>query len=356
MMLTKRSGIITKGKMAYCEYLQLQINQFRKMKNAKKYIKLYEDKSQDSFNKWGYYYPPRSWDEFYAWDNDVFERYLTSKDDDVSKVKSYIIQLDTLYEFGFYEAFQPLDFKKLNDVLFQVSKQMLLNSGMTGSGTDHCNVLLDILPMFAANRFEVIDSFLPQKLMLSKGTYYTEVAVNLIQVMYYNDKAYKDEALEKAEKFLTKKITLWEKFVVLYLIALLNRKHDDASRSLQELCSAYQKFGNPKSILYRCFSPEIHGLYRFAKAVDEDFFYKLISPKHHCFSEEFEVWQKENSYPQGNIFYKYPSHMDFMNKILEAEIPTVELTEFCYPNGRNVYKDVDRFAQDLTRNVVNAGI
>ena len=36
---------------------------------------------------------------------------------------------------------------------------------------------------------------------------------------------------------------------------------------------------------------------------------------------DFEIWQKENSFPKGNIFYKYPSEMNYMNKIFEAEIP-----------------------------------
>ncbi len=42
--------------------------------------------------------------------------------------------------------------------------------------------------------------------------------------------------------------------------------------------------------------------------------------------------------------------MDYMNKIFEAELPTVVLHK-PYPNKNELYKDVDRFAIDLTKNV-----
>lgn len=324
------------------------------MKNAEKFLKTYEEIADECFQKWGYYYPPKTWDEFYAWDNKSYEKYLTEKEEDVRKTKSYVSLLDTTKDFGFYIAFEKLDYELLNNVLYQTSRQDLLKSGMTASGTDHCNVLMNALSAFSCNDFKVIDYFFPKNLEYSKGKYYTEVSVNLLKVHYYNETERKEEALQKAEKFLSKKITAWEKYVILYFKSLINQDAKEASSCLQELCSAYQKMEHSVSKLHnklaKYFAPEIHGLYRFAKIINQDLFSDITQPKHLCFSEEFEKWQKENNYPKGEIFYSYPQKMDYMNKIFEAELPTVSLHK-PYPNKNDLYKDVDKFAKDLTENV-----
>jgi hypothetical protein len=325
------------------------------MKNAEKFLKTYEEIADESFKKWGYYYPPKTWDEFNARNNNFYEKYLKDKENGVLKTKSYIRLAETMNDFGFYDLYQNFDFVSLNNILFQTSRQSLLNRGILASGTDHCNVLMDTLCCFSCNDFEVIDYFFPKNLPHSKGKYYTEVSVNLLKVLYFNETQKKEEALIIAEKFLSKKITAWEKYVVLYFKALIEQNGENASSCLQELCLAYQKMEHSVSKLHnklaKYFAPEIHGLYRFAKIINQDLFNDITQPKHLCFSEEFEKWQKENNYPKGKIFYPYPQEMDYMNKIFEAELPTVSLHK-PYPNKNNLYKDVDKFATDLTENVV----
>ena len=324
------------------------------MKNAKLFLKLYEETVEESFKKWGYYYPPKTWEEFYAWNTKTFEKYLKEIEDEVKKTKLYVSLLDNMNNFGFYIVFQKLDYELLNNVLYQTSRQNLLNSGMLASGTDHCNVLMKALSSFACNDFEIIDHFFPKNLQLSKGTYYTEVSVNLLKVLYFKEAELKEEALKKADKFLSKKITSWEKYVVLYFKALIDTNEKEASNCLQELCLAYQKMEHSVNKLYnklaKCFASEIHGLYRFARIINQDLFNNITQPKHLCFSEEFELWQKENNYPKGQLFYRYPAEMDYMNKIFEAELPIVALHN-PYPDKKELYKDVDKFAIDLTENV-----
>jgi len=324
------------------------------MKSAKQFLKLYEATTEECFQKWGYYYPPKTWDDFYAWNAETFDKYLKDKVDDVIKTKSYVDLLDKLNTFGFYIAFQRLDCELLNDVLYQTSRRNLLNRGMLASGTDHCNVLMNALSAFSCNDFEVIDYFFPKNLEHSKGTYYTGVSVNLLKVLYYKEFELKEEALKKADKFLLKKITLWEKYVVLYFKALINQDPEEASNCLQELCMAYQKMEHSVMSTYnklaKCFASEIHGLYRFVIIINQDLFNNIKQPRHLCFFEDFELWQKENNYPKGKLFYKYPQEMDYMNKIFEAELPTVALHN-PYPNKKEFYKDVDKFAIDLTENV-----
>jgi len=323
------------------------------MKFAEKYTKLYDEIAEESFEKWGYYYPPKTWDELNAWDTKSFEKYLKDKVDGVKKTKSYVSLLKSVNDFGFYVTFQKCDYRLLNNVLYHTSRHNLLNKGILASGTDHCNVIFNALNSFSCNDFEIIDSFLPKELPLSKGTYYTEISVNLLKVLYYKQFDLKDEALQKADKFLLKKNTAWEKYVVLYFKALINKNDIDASNSLIELCKAYQKMNQSVSKLHnklaKCFASEIHGLYRLAKVIDEDVFDKITRPKHHCFSEEFELWQKKNDFPKGKLFYEYPEKMDYMNKILEAELPTVALHN-PYPKKKALYKDVDKFLTDLTDN------
>lgn len=324
------------------------------MKNAEKFLKTYEELADESFQKWGYYYPPKTWDEFYARNNKTYEKYLKEDQDGVLKTKSYVGLLDTTKEFGFYVAFQKLDYELLNNVLYQTSRQKLLDRAMTASGTDHCNVLMNVLSAFSCNDFETIDCFFPKNLEHSKGKYYTEISVNLLKVLYYNETERKEEAFQKAEKFLSKKITAWERYVILYFKSLINQDSKEASSCLQELCTAYQKMEHSVGKLYnklaKYFASEIHGLYRFAKVINQELFNSITRPNHLSFSEEFELWQKENNYPKGKIFYSYPQEMDYMNKIFEAKLPTVSLYK-PYPNKNELYKDIDKFTKDLTENV-----
>ena len=323
------------------------------MKFTEKYIKLYEEISQESLDKWGYSYPPKTWDQLYAWDTKSFEKYLKDKKDDNKKTKSYVSLLKSINDFGFYIAFQKRDYQFLNNVLYQTSRQIIISRGMLASGTDHCNVLFNALNSFSCNDFEIIDSFFPKNLPQSKGTYYTEVSVNLLKILYYKQFDLKDEAINKADKFLVKKITAWKKHVILYFKALINKNEIDASNCLIELCKAYQKMKHSVSkrhnMLAKCFASEIHGLYRFAKIIDDDLFKKITRPNHNCFSEEFELWQKKNDFPKGKLFYEYPEKLDYMNKILEAKLPTVALHN-PYPKKKMLYKDVDKFLTDLTEN------
>ncbi|MBI1837564.1 MAG: hypothetical protein HYR91_09905 [Flavobacteriia bacterium] len=318
------------------------------MKNQKEFLRAYEELSEECFKKWGYYYPPRTWNELITWDNNFFEKYLKDKENGVIKTKSYINLAAHINYFGFYDLFQNFEFEKLNNVLFQTSRQVLLDRGRLASGTDHCNVFFNVLLSFSCNDFKVIDHFFPKELPQSEGKFYTEVSVNLLKVLYYNQIQFKSEAIEKANKFLSKKNRVWDEYVVLYFKALIDQNAAEASIYLQELCKAYQKI---QSKLTKCFAYEIHGLYRFAMIVNKELFKEIKQPTHNSYLYEFETWQKEQNYPIGKLFYKYPIEMDYINKVFEAELPKVELYK-PYPNKKVVYKNVDKFIEDLTENTL----
>src|SRR5690606_13601093 len=144
----------------------------------------------------------------------TYEKHLVNREDGPTRTKLYVSLLDTTTDFGCYLALQKADYGLLNNVLYQTSKHKLLNLGMTASGASHCHALMEALSAFACNDFEVIDHFFPQNLPHADGRFYTEVSVNLLKVLYYQEKGLKVEALRKAERFLSKKITLWERCVV----------------------------------------------------------------------------------------------------------------------------------------------
>ncbi len=325
------------------------------MNNAEKFLETYKELAEESFKKWGYYYPPKTWEEFDARNYSFYEKYLKEKENGIKKTKAFIRLANTMNDFSFYNLYQNFDFENLNNILFQTSRQKLLNRGMLASGTDHCNVLFNTFSSFSCNDFSVIDHFFPKELPQSKGKFYTEVSVNLLKVLYYEQTEFKNEAIAKADKFLSKKITSWEKHTVQYFRALVKNDAQDASNSLQELCTAFQKMEHSvnklNNKLAKYFAYEINGIYRFAMIVNQELFERINQPKHHCFSNEFELWQKENNFPKGKIFYKYPKEMEFMNTIFKAELPTVELYN-PYPDRKKIelYKNVEKFAEDLTEN------
>ncbi len=45
------------------------------MNNRKKYIKLCNERREKTFEKWGYYYPPNSFEEFEKLTKESYEKY-----------------------------------------------------------------------------------------------------------------------------------------------------------------------------------------------------------------------------------------------------------------------------------------
>lgn len=321
-------------------------------KNIKKFIKLYHEERDEYFKKFGDFYPPKDLAEFEAQNDEIFKDHLKDETDPVLKTKLYISLLREIKYFAFLIAFEKQDFMLLNNAIFQTSRQNLLENAMSASGTDHSYAFFDLLAAFACNDFDIIQSFLPQDLLLSAGQFYPENGANLVKILYFKQTELEQTAVQRAQKFLSKKLTIWERGVVEFLLAVLGKNASKCSEILQDLCIAYQKFGYPTQNLDKCFAAEIHGLYRFVRCVDNELFLQIKAPKHDCFFTDFEEWQSKNGYPKGEIFYKYPPKLGLVNKILTAKIPKVSLHK-PYENDKKLYKDSEKFALNLTENVAN---
>jgi hypothetical protein len=325
------------------------------MNNLEKYLKISNEYAEESFKKWGYYYPPLTWEDFHKCNQESFEKYLKkyseNNDDSVMKTVSYLTHLNDLDIFGFYIAFQNEDYETLNNVLYQTSRRGILH--LLG-GSNQGGVLYDGgLSAFACNDFEIIPHYFP-KGTFSADNHYLDISLNILKVLHYRENDMQEEIVQKTNTFLNKKLTAWARNFVLYFLSVLNRDYEEASKCLQELCSAYQKFrlGISYEKLIKCFASNIHGLYRFARLIDEDFFRKIIRPAHPSFLENFEIWQEKNNYPKGKLFYEYPEELNYMNDIFKADLPFIVETPPKYAYEKRLYIDLEKFAEDLTENTL----
>ena len=317
----------------------------------KEYIKEYQKMREERFKDWGYYSTPINWQEFEETNQSIFQKYLKDSkvlSDNVLMTKLYSsLLLDDIKYFAYYIAFLDGDYKQLNNALWQTGREELIRGGLLASGTIYTDgILRGLFTSFVCNDFSVISSYIPKELPLLKGTYYPQNVINLLYALYYQDEDRLSESIILAKQFLDKKKrTGMEEFSVRYFINLARKDAAGISQNLQNLCLAYQRRGYPFEKLDKCFADEVHGLYRLVKYFDDSMFEEVSMPSHKTFLQEFEKWQVQNQFPQGQQFYTYPQDMADANRILKNELPRIHIEK----SGRNLGIDVDRFAVDLSQ-------
>lgn len=317
----------------------------------KEYIKEYQKMREKRFKDWGYYSTPINWQEFEESNQRIFQKYLKDSkvlSDDVLRTKLYSsLLLDDIKYFAYYIAFLDGDYKQLNNAMWQTGREELIRGGLLASGTIYTDgILRGLFTSFACNDFSVISSYIPKDLPLLKGTYYPQNVINLLHALYYQDGDRLSESIILAQQFLEKKKrTGMEEFSVRYFINLARKDAAGISQNLQNLCLAYQRRGYPFEKIDKCFADEVHGLYRLVKYFDDSMFEEVRMPSHKTFLQEFEKWQVQNQFPQGQQFYIYPQDMADANKILKNELPRIHIEK----SERNLGIDVDRFAVDLAK-------
>ena len=322
----------------------------------KEYIKLYQKLREDYYQKWGAYSYPETLQDFERLNQKIFEEHLkkyNDSTDNVLKTRLYIdLILDKVQYFAYYSAFCEGNFETLNNTIWQNGRTYLLKGGTTHSGTTYTgNIIQGIFTCFASNDFEVIQSFVPHTLPLLKGTFYTENVINLFHSIYYKDDKKSEEAMSKAESFLTKKkLTGIAEYYVRFFVFLAKKDVNGITECLQKLCEAYQKQGYPVQKIDKCFVPEIHGLYRLVRFLDEGLFEKIELPSHKCFLKEFEEWQQKNRFPKGVQFYEYSETLQEANRILQSSLPVIHLIN---ASGALTI-DVEKFAKELSSSKAKA--
>lgn len=317
----------------------------------KEYIKEYQKMREVRFKDWGYYSTPINWQEFEESNQRIFQKYLKDSkvsSDKVLRTKLYCsLLLDDIKYFAYYTAFLDGDYKQLNNALWQRGREELIRGGLLASGTIYTDgILRGLFTSFACNDFSVISSYIPKDLPLLKGTYYPQNVINLLYALYYQDEDRLSESLILAQQFLEKKKrTGMEEFSVRYFINLARKDVAGISQNLQNLCLAYQRRGYPFEKIDKCFADEVHGLYRLVKYFDDSMFEEVRMPCHKTFLQDFEKWQVQNQFPQGQQFYVYPQDMADANRILTKELPRIHIEK----SGRDLVIDVERFAVELSQ-------
>ena len=317
----------------------------------KEYIKEYQKMREVRFKDWGYYSTPINWQEFEESNQRIFQKYLKDSkvsSDKVLRTKLYSsLLLDDIKYFSYYTAFLDGDYKQLNNAMWQTGREELIRGGLLASGTIYTDgILRGLFTSFACNDFSVISSYIPKDLPLLKGTYYPQNVINLLHALYYQDEDRLSESIILAQQFLEKKKrTGMEEFSVRYFINLARKDAAGLSQNLQNLCLAYQRRGYPFEKIDKCFADEVHGLYRLVKYFDDSMFEEVRMPSHKTFLQEFEKWQVQNQFPQGQQFYIYPQDMAVANRMLTQDLPRIYVEK----SGRDLVIDVDRFAVDLSQ-------
>ena len=312
----------------------------------KEYIKEYQKMREERFKDWGYYSTPINWQEFEESNQRIFQKYLKDSkvlSDKVLRTKLYSsLLLNDIKYFAYYIAFLEGDYKQLNNALWQTGREELIRGGLLASGTIYTDgILRGLFTSFACNDFSIISSYIPKDLPLLKGTYYPQNVINLLYSLYYQDEDRLSESIILAQQFLeNKKRTGMEEFSVRYFINLARKDAAGISRNLQNLCLAYQRRGYPFEKI-----DEVHGLYRLVKYFDDSMFEEVRMPSHKTFLQEFEKWQVQNQFPQGQQFYIYPQDMAVANRMLTQDLPRIYVEK----SGRDLVIDVDRFAVDLSQ-------
>lgn len=323
------------------------------MKNIRKYIKTYEQQRMEK-GYWcdnGISYRPINWDEFEKLNYYTFNQYFNKKYDDEHRRINLFIKLliEDFNYLGYYMAFhEPKNFAFLNNVIFQTSYNKLLYIGCVGTGTDFTITLMDIMYALACNHMEVIKLFLPEELSCQKLQYYSQYCVSLIRAMFYKKQNLKD-IIEKTSVYLQKRkrLTGWERSATSYFLALAQNNAELASIALNDFCKAYKRQGFPVDKLDKCFAVEAHGMYRFAKIINENLFHQIQMPNSDCFFIEFEQWQRKNQYPKGKFAYFYPQYLNEVNDILNAGLPKISQSQ----SNDGWTKDSDKFCSDLIQRI-----
>ncbi|MGL4694911.1 MAG: hypothetical protein ACRCV8_02875 [Enterococcus larvae] len=324
------------------------------MSNVEKFITEWMNDYNKGIEKFGAPQISLNIEDFEAENEEIYKKYLSQEFPDTNRqVKIYLGILGRKMRFSYMHAMQQRDWALLNNVIYQNTRFNLIYGATLASGTDHSNALWDLLAAFTCNNFDELSIFFPKNFPSGKGKFYTEICRNFMEIMIYHQDERFIETKVLADKFLAKKKTTWEKESILYLLALLERDATACSEHLEALCKAYQRLSEV-SAPFKSFPLQVHGWYRFAYYVDPSFFIQIKQPKHWSFFSDFERWHKESSYPKGQLFYQYPEKMDLMNRILQAELPTIQLYE--NGNGRHTdfVKDTDRFLSELTLGIMNS--
>lgn len=249
----------------------------------------------------------------------------------------------------YYNAFKSQDMEFLNNVLFETA-QIMQMSNISSPGTDHGFYGMNITPnLLAANMMEQIKLILPQENGLGKDSFSGTHIANLLMSIIYRDFEFREKALVLSEKEINKKVPEYIKCWIRCMRAIVMKDCEQFNEQLSAFCKSYMKCKEfSMNGFNRRFCVEAHGMYNLAIwAYDGELKKNIAVPQEPNFCQELVKFQEENNFSVGKIVHVYPNSMDICNKIMNCKPPKM----FLKYDGKNRVIDVERFAQDIIREI-----
>lgn len=298
----------------------------KEITNIQKYIKLYED---DKVTPRVYY--ALTLEEYLKEQTNVYIKFLHDADmpydsyrelhikvgennpekDVTRKIGLWTELIKNPYHYLLYKAFSDLDWQTVNDAQYQYGKHELWRNYPYYD-------IRNAWHLMAANDFSLLHCNGPDGFSEAYLKVFTAPG-NMMMGLYAHDDAAVKRGITEAEKLLGQKtVGKWYKELSRFMLSLVDRDMQEASRSLNALCEGYRWYDNESIPIEKLFCTPAHGLYNLArKLLSTEEFARLEMPSHVTFFQEFALWQQNNGYPVGKQTLVYPEHpFRFMNEII----------------------------------------
>lgn len=254
------------------------------------------------------------------------------------------------------------DWKRLNDLFFQLTRLSLLPGAATGY--DHSGRFLAVLDLAASEGPEAVKRYLPQELGLAKnGSAVLVHGMNLLLCLLYckGKKAVFDtrKVLEDGERFTQTKRPLWERGVVQFLICLYEDRPAGMRTALKELCVGYERMTLPQYQRMQCLNA--YGLVMLAqKIAPPEVFRELTFQEANGFSLGYLEWRLGQEALAPELYLPYPEPAGIINELLLAEPGPLRIAQLkagnsrCSPQEQKVwYEDSEKMAEELLSRVIS---
>ena len=257
------------------------------------------------------------------------------------------------YKFKYYEAFKNRDMAMLDNALYETAIIEHLDC-VTDPGYDHAFFAFRVIPqILAANIPERIEKLIPLENGPANNGYSAgPCIVNLLMAIWCENEELRGIAMEQAEKFLNRKITLLEKGFIDSYLGFLKKNPQMINEGLVELCQGGKKNrDSTEDAFTRGFCVEAHGMYNLAHwAYNGELEKDIVMPDEPNFCQDLANYQMDRGYKHGDLYSEYPENLEIYNTILKANPPVMHLTP---PVRKKSNLDAKRFETELIEEIIS---
>lgn len=244
------------------------------------------------------------------------------------------------------------DWKRLNDLFFQLTRVELLPGAATGY--DHSGRFWPVLDLAACEGVEAVRRYLPRELGLAKNGFSMYLhGMNLLLCLLYckGKKEILDvrRVLEEAERFVQTKRPLWERAVVQFLICLYEDRPAGMRTALRDVCAGYERVTAARYKKLQCLNA--YGLVVLARGIaPEEVWGELRFEEAANFSTGYLRWRLAAEGELAPVLYQpYPEPAGVANALLLAEPGPVRIAQLKAGDPRYSARDQKLWYEDSER-------